>query len=223
MALKSVHMALLAGALACSGTAHALLVEPGHWTSSFGEDDLGINFAVRVDQTPGGDFTGVFMEYANGRLTGITYNTDQGADLFVVQAGTEFSAASIATGGQSFIYGPSGSANGWPAGVQLPVGTDFYLGARTRTTYEDFTVFGWAHIVVDGQGTPRIVDSAMAFDASGIVVGTLTAIPAIPEPATWMMMGAGLAALAALAALAGVTASRRRLISRRPAVAPARP
>lgn len=216
MTLKAFQIALLAGALTWAGGAQALLVESGHWTSGFSNvtDPSGVNFEIDVDQTPGGDHTGVFMYYGSGRLTGITYNIDQGADLFVVQSGTEFSTASIAAGGPSFVAGPSGYESGWSAGVQLPVGTDFYLGARTRTTYEDFTVFGWAHIVVDAQGVPQIVDSAMAFDADGIVVGTLTAIPAVPEPASWLMMGAG------LAALAGVTASRRR-VSRRPALAPA--
>lgn len=219
MSLESFRMALLAGALAWTGAAHALVVEPGHWTSSSYTNDWppGSNFAVLVDQTPDGDYTGVFMQYGSGLLTGITYNLDEGADLFVVQPGTEFSTASIAALGQPFVYGPSSYESGWSRGVQLPVGTDFYLGARTRTSYDEFTVFGWAHFVVDAQGAPRIVDSAMAFDSSGIVVGTLDAIPAVPEPGTWWMMGAG------LAVMSGLASSRRRVSGRRPALFPAQP
>ncbi len=218
MTLKSFRIALLAGALTWAGGAQALLVESGHWSSSFYTNNYpeGTNFAIRVDQTPDGDYTGVFMQYDQGLLTGITSNVDEGADLFVVQPGTEFSLASIAAGGQPFVYGPSGYEQGRPAGFQLPVGTDFYLGGRTRKSYSEFTVYGWAHFVVDAQGAPRIVDSAMAFDSGGIIVGTLDAIPAVPEPATWLMMGAG------LAALAGVTMGRRR-VSPRPALTPARP
>lgn len=206
MTIRPLHAALLAAALACTGTAHAL-VESGHWSAAFYTDDYppGTNFSVSFDQTRGGDTTGVSMRYDNGLLTGVTYAIDEGSDLFIVQPGTEFSMASVAAGGQPLVYGTSVRGNNWPGATLLPVGTDFYLGARTRS-YSDpgfsygtdfFTVFGWAHVVVDAQGVPRIVDSAMAFREGGIVVGTLDAIPAVPEPATWLMMGLGLAGLAA--------------------------
>lgn len=198
------HALALTLGLALTTSAQAV-VESGHWTSYFADrpDD---NFSVGVDQTIAGDYTGLFMRYEAGRLTGITHNVDEGADLFLVQAGTEFSQASIAAGAHTFVEGVSRQFGDFSSAVALPVGTDFYLATRTRTGSDPgfsytpegmrvFTVFGWAHFVVDAQGAPRIVDSAMAFQEGGIVVGSLQAIPAIPEPATGWLMGLGLGAV----------------------------
>lgn len=183
-----IKLALTLSALTAT-QAHAL-VEGGHWipspyTGSFGGD----NFSVSVDQTPEGDYTGVFMHYAAGVLTGVGMNADEGARLYVVKAGDVFTNAS------------SASAAAVGRVTPLNVGTDFYLAAKTRSytdpgfSYDDsfYSSFGWAHFKVDASGLPQLIDSAMAFREGGIIVGTLQAVP---EPSTWAMMGVGLLALA---------------------------
>lgn len=186
---RLIQHALAAAALTLSAQAHAL-VEAGHWvpspyTGSSGSD----NFSVSVDQTPEGDFTGVFMHYAAGVLTGVGMNADEGAYLYVVKAGDVFTNASSASAAAVGRITP------------LNVGTDFYLAAKTRSytdpgfSYENsfYTSFGWAHFKVDSLGLPQLQESTMAFREGGIIVGTLQAVP---EPGTLALMGVGLAALA---------------------------
>lgn len=94
---------------------------------------------------------------------------------------------------QPFIYGVSVE---WGLAPQIAaVGQEFYLGGRTRTAYINgyFDTFGWAHFKVDATGQLKLLDSAVAFNEGGIIVGTLQAVP---EPSTWALMGLGLAALA---------------------------
>src|SRR5690606_26811263 len=132
---------------------HAL-VEPGHWRSetTTSVSGRGDNFAVQLDQTPDGGHTGIFMTYEAGVLTGVTFNVDEGGDLFLVQPGTEFSRATVMSGSQAFIGGASQYALPLQTSGPLQVGTDFYVGGRTRS-YSDpgfhygdfFTVYGWAH------------------------------------------------------------------------------
>lgn len=170
--------------------AHAV-VEAGHWSSAV----RGTEFKVAVDQTIGGDYTGVLMTFDKGMLKGVTFNVDEGADIFVVRPGDAFGNAFVQSGQGAFIMGVSATA-GLPT-RQVNVGQDFYLAARTRIGTFDattFNVFGWAHFKVDGQGLPQLVDSAMAFGEGGIVVGTLQAVP-VPEPGTSALMGLGLAGL----------------------------
>lgn len=181
-----IKLALTLTALAAT-QAHAL-VEAGHWKPSPFTGSMGDNFSVSVDQTPEGDFTGVFMNYVNGKLNGVTVNADEGAVMYVVKAGDVFTQASSASAANVFSNPP------------LTVGSDFYLAAKTRSytdpgfSYDDsfYTSFGWAHFKVDALGLPQIQESAMAFREGGIIVGTLQAVP---EPSTWAMMGVGLVAL----------------------------
>lgn len=186
-----VKFALSAAVLTMAAQAHAV-VEAGHWTASITPGSASsLDLYTTIDQTPGGDYTGVFSNYANGVLKGVTYNVDQGSDLFVVQKGTIFSNDTVA--GQPFIYGVSVE---WGLAPQTAtVGQEFYLGARTRTSYTPgfFDTFGWAHFKVDATGQLKLLDSAVAFNEGGIIVGTLQAVP---EPSTWALMGVGLAALA---------------------------
>lgn len=210
-----IRALLATAALALSTQAHAL-VEAGHWQASFSNGA----FSVAVDQTPDGNYTGVFMNYTTkGVLSGITYNVDEGADIFVVQPGTVFSNASIASQQLPFIEGPSSYPGTYPKATVI-VGQDFYLGARTRSTGDPgfydavaagtlqdfFTTFGWAHFQVDtATGTLKLIDSAMAFREGGIVVGTLQTVP---EPSTMAMTGLGLLGLAC------ATRARRRTTTR---------
>ncbi len=180
-------------ALALGGQAHAL-VEAGHWGSDATPGTgSSLDLYTTIDQTPDGDYTGIFSNYANGVLTGISYNLDQGSDLFVVQKGAIFSNETVLTQSLPFIMGVSVE---WGAIPQIAtVGQEFYLGARTRTdSFANgyFDTFGWAHFKVDATGQLNLLDSAVAFKEGGIIVGTLQAVP---EPSSVLMAGLGLAGL----------------------------
>lgn len=194
--LRAVALALstLAGL-----PAHAL-VESGHWRISTDDSGsytpIGVQFvSIWVDQTPDGDFTGSFLDHdpTANTLTYLTNNVDEGSQIFLVQSGEVFTAASIATM-------PASAAMMTPT----QVGEDFYLGVRTGSQSdpgfvwgpEGYTTFGWAHFREGSDGKLYIVDSAMAFREGGIVVGTMQAVP---EPATWASLIAGLAALGGIA------------------------
>lgn len=188
-----LKFALSAAVLTMAAQAHAV-VEAGHWTASITPGSAStLDLYSTMDQTPGGDYTGVFSNYANGVLKGVTYNVDQGSDLFVVQKGAVFSNETVNSQHWPFIYGVSTE---WGLTPQTAtVGQEFYLGGRTRTSYTPgyFDTFGWAHFKVDATGQLKLLDSAVAFNEGGIIVGTLQAVP---EPGTWALMGVGLAALA---------------------------
>jgi len=160
---------------------------------------------ISVDQTPDGDLTHTFLMHdaAANTLTYVTQSVDEGSQLFLVHAGDVLTHASI--------RGLPASAS-FSHGVPITVGEDFYLGVRTGSASdpgfewgasEGYTSFGWAHFREGSDGLLHIVDSAMAFREGGIVVGTLQAVP---EPATWASMIAGLAAL-------GGVARRRRQVT----------
>jgi hypothetical protein len=185
---------------AFSLSAHAV-VESGHWevfNNTVGT--YGDNVAIAVDQTASGDHTGSFFNYdaANGTLRLVSWNIDEGSELVVARPGDIANST----------YFPS--AWTYPSEVApVYVGQDFYLAAATSSvsdpgvTWENFrtrTSFGWAHFRADSNGNLTIVDSAMAFRESGIIVGTL--ITPVPEPSTWAFMSLG---------LLGVGLARKRL------------
>lgn len=202
---RAMTVGLLWGLLGASGA--QAVVEKGHWSFSnktlVSPSALPVNFTIGVDQTPIGDGTGVLLNFdsATRRLTGITYNLDEGADLFVVSKGLGFTEAWGDTHGQSFLMGPSSSKRYGTGSRFLPpqtieVGKDFYLGVQTRSgIYDSFNVFGWAHFKVDIWGQVNMVESAMAYGEQGIVIGQMTAVP---EPATWASLLLGLSAMGAL-------------------------
>lgn len=189
----------LALALPCLASLPAqALVERGHWFASYNPYSAPLEpgvIYVDVDQTPDGDHTATFLRHntALNTLTYITQNLDEGSQLFLVQAGEVFTHASIAAR-------PASSPSLY-AEVPITVGTDFYLGVRTGSASdpgydwrspEGYTSFGWAHFREGPDGKLFIVDSAMAFREGGIVVGTMQAVP---EPAAWAALMAGLVLL----------------------------
>lgn len=179
------------------------VVESGHWSvfnTSMSWAPNPEEHYVSVDQTVDGDYTGTFLRYdpAANTLSYIAHNTDEGSQLFLVRAGDVLTNASLA--GM-----PGGTLPGsWSLQGTL-VGEDFYLGVRTGSIFdpgyrydspEGFTSFGWAHFREGADGRLFIVDSAMAFREGGIVVGTMQAVP---EPAAWASMLAGLVGLSVVA------------------------
>lgn len=185
-ALASAALALLAS------TQAQAVVEAGHWSLTNGSAMDNTNLTITVDQTAAGDYTGTFLQHdAQAQtLQFVSMNVDEGSQLFLTQAGAALTNDSIsALPLAAFMVSPT------------VVGSDFYLGARTRSMSDpgfswsnpDFYVtFGWAHVQRDAQGNLHIVDSAMGFRESGIVVGTTQAVP---EPSTWALMGLGLVGL----------------------------
>lgn len=185
------------------------VVESGHWSvfesyTSSPQDPMEHN--VVVDQTVDGDYTGTILRYdpAANTLTYISHNTDEGSQLFLVRAGDVLTHATLAAVPYSDWKG-SFSLGHVSWGQNTVVGEDFYLGVRTGSAsdpgYRDdspegYTSFGWAHFREGADGRLFIVDSAMAFRESGIVVGTMQAVP---EPAAWASMLAGLVGLSVVA------------------------
>lgn len=157
------------------------------------------SWQLQINQTPAGDYTGQFFTFQQGVITGITYNTDEGSDLFVVTPGATFTNTNVDAGAFPYLMGSSKYSLGMRTQA-VQVGTDFWLGARTRSYMDPgynwlqpdprfFDSFGWAHIQVDDQGGLHLLDSAMAFREAGIIVGSLQPVP---EPSSLIIALVGL-------------------------------
>jgi hypothetical protein len=76
---------------------------------------------------------------------------------------------------------------GWVLSFDEPVsvGDDFFLGLNTGIGFNPLGrgVYGWVHLREEG-GKLKMLGNAMAYNGSGIVIGTATIIP---EPATWLL------------------------------------
>ena len=147
--------------------------------------------------------TSTLFDYDTGtqQLTWITTNIDESSDWYFVSAGQTFSWAGITSGDYVAFSDPAFSST--PSFDQTF--GDFYLGGTTGLGFTgsapNRTVLAWAHFQASASGIV-LIDSAAAYDAGSIVVGTLNATP-IPEPAS-------AAALAALGTLVLGAARRRR-------------
>jgi len=189
MTTSRLTQTLSAALLTMAGTSAHALVEAGHWRMQ--SDALSVYFGVQqvtIDQTPGGDYTGTSFTYnaQDGTLRFAGRSMDEGSQMFLTTPGALLTNETIAAlPAAAFLQSPE------------HVGTDFYLGGRTRTFSEGYTwdkpnfytTFGWAHIRVDAGGLLQVVDSAVAFREGGIIVGTTVAVP---EPSTFLLVGAGL-------------------------------
>jgi hypothetical protein len=161
------------------------------------------SFELTVLQSPEFDVTQVFGEVAvsGSTATLLLNNTalDEGSDWFVTNPGDLFTRDSIEAGQFNFLPITE------PASGSLAVEVDesFFLGVNTGSSDDFFSGdsvpfddirqhFGWGEFLINQNGELQILDSAVAYDLGGIVIGTSTAIP---EPSSGLLMLAGAAFL----------------------------
>ena len=179
--------------------------------------------ATEVETTAWIDFA---VDGLDVTLTGVSLNLDEGSDWFFVRAGDKFGPRFGAESPYPQIVGwtdtnltqPGNNAVTFSPALDVVNGLedgadDFYLGVATSSWFDDREsvgrdIFGWVQLqVVDFDpttGEPGIgleqVDAALAFNSTGIIIGTRVALP---ESST-----IGLA-LCALVALVQVVRGRR--------------
>ncbi len=183
---RSASLFALASALSVAVPAHAVVLD-GHiqlsgLTNSTHQRPDGANFSLSIDQTPEGDWTGVWFIHQLGYIKEVTFNTDEGSLWFHVKPGELISAQMLAPGSTAkriqLGYNPKIALKDQSP---LKVGNDFYLAGLTRKTYTDYTVFGWVHIRKDIFGRFKLLDAAVAYDEPGLLAGTrLSAVPPAP-------------------------------------------
>lgn len=191
-------------------SAHAV-VESGHWTAYSGTDiGYGLGDGIRLtlfQESTDQDYTSLYVSIgsttaSNGTitrtLTGATYTLDSAAVLYAVSAGAPLSNTQLDAGAYPALVG----ATAQPWSTLTVRGSDtFWIGAKTRygnTGSGDWTGLGWAALRFESDGQLTLLGSAMGYDTSTLVVGT------VPEPSTWAMLALGLAAI-------GGVAHRRRI------------
>lgn len=138
----------------------------------------GLTIFQNKEQT---DYTTAILAYSafDEVLTYVTTVIDEGSDWYFVAAGEPFSFARITSG--DFVMFSANYETGFP----MPPG-EFYLGGTTGQGFGPNgparTVLSWGRFRADENGL-TLLDSAVAYDAASLDVGTLFATP-IPEPAT---------------------------------------
>jgi hypothetical protein len=174
----------LTSALTVGFSAHAVVLDGHIQLSSITNSNYhrldGANLSLSIDQTPEGDWTGVWFVHQLGYIKEVTYNTDEGSLWFLVKPGELISAEMVAPGSTAkriqLGYNPKVALKNQSP---LKVGNDFYLAGLTRKTYAEYTIFGWAHIRKDIFGRFKLLDSAVAYGEPGLLAGTrLSATPA---------------------------------------------
>ena len=142
-----------------------------------------------------GDITSVWFEYDGTNLTGLSLNLDEGSDWYLVNEGDSFGFTELAI--DQFtpiirVHNDSGGVDLLTA--EVGVG-EFYMGVATSGgglalpcppgTISCRNVFGWIKLrgeqVFDFQkseftGSLQMISSAVAYESSGIVVGSSQAI-----------------------------------------------
>ncbi|MDO9071657.1 MAG: PEP-CTERM sorting domain-containing protein [Rubrivivax sp.] len=135
----------------------------------------------------------LFSPTASGQSAPSVPTTSRG----YVSATTTGAASSLTFG--TVIDGSSVFNTGSPSGAGLSTGQPVYFGFRFRnegpdlsTAADDTVHFGWAQVILS-PGTPgTLIDYAFeSTPLTGIQVGV------VPEPAAWLLMALGVAALLA--------------------------
>jgi len=168
-------------------------------------DSTGLNFLVSVLQTPDNlpalaDPTGIMVTPDLGLIdiVGATttlsfenFAVDEGSDWYAVDPNDVFTASTIANGDFPFLIG---EASGSLGELEVAVGESFFLGVNTGNfdspngPREDF---GWGEFIYDTFGQLRVLDSAVAYDRGGIIVGTSQSVPEPSSAAVLFLIAAG--------------------------------
>ena len=165
------------------------------------------SFVLQVLQRPEFDGTSVDGEVTvSGPTATLLLNAsalDEGSDWYVTNPGDLFTRDSIDAGQFNFL--PIQIESAIPGGsLDVEVGESFFLGVNTGRSDDFFSGFGdpvvsfdairqhfgWGEFLINQNGELQILDSAVAYDLGGIVIGTSTAIP---EPSSGLLMLAGTA------------------------------
>lgn len=149
--------------------------------------DDSYNYSLTVSQnTSNTDTTAMFFNLGQGNLTYVNTLADEASDWYVVQADDIFNAANI-TSNQftTFVRHPQGQGSTTNV-INLSTG-DFFLGVHTGNDGNYRNIFGWVKLNYDGSSLTYI-DSAVAYNETGILVGANTAVP---EPATYALLFGG--------------------------------
>ncbi len=174
------------------------------------ENAIGITYRTEEDIFPGAYFMYLFQDFEQTDNTTICFDyvapniiftlmsVDDGSEWYLVQAGQDFTSAGIAAD----LYPPFAGTPDLTYGHAVSlVSSTFYLGVRTGSFETlgnlDRVVYGWAEFeVVDD--VVYLVRSAVAYNVSGITVGTLNAF-SVPEPTAYVaLLGGGMLMVAML-------------------------
>lgn len=157
------------------------------------------DYALTVFQDEaGGDGTTMWFNVSGATLSFVGDNLDEASDWYLTSYGDPFTETTI----QSAAFPVF--ARVVPTGFEshdLTVGYgDFYLGINTGNQNGSWggpgipprNVYGWVHLQNTG-GTLTMLENAMSYQGTGIVIGTMQAIP---EPMVSSLLVIGLVVVA---------------------------
>jgi hypothetical protein len=182
-----------------------LLIAPTFARSEVVEDNVqwtkwtnfpGGDYEARIIQSAfDGDYTSVWFTYknANSSLQVTSWNLDEASSWYLVQAGQEFSPATVSLNQFPVLFAVESPSMKPP--VTIPAG-EFYLAAWTEIWRRPgYRAYGWLKVTRTGESL-SLADSAFAYSEpgapAGIYVGTSTAVP---EPSAAMPISAALTML----------------------------
>ncbi len=185
------------------------------YESSVPSSDYELTIFQTPESGPNGDFTGIIFSVDSSPNPGfalLTFdnaNVDESSDWYSVTPNQPFTQATIDNGTNTLWGGVDSNGNVVIGGsLEVPIGT-FFLGANTGVGFDpNFApfrdVFGWASLSVDSNLDIQLLDSAVAYQCGGIIVGQNV----VPEPSCSVIL------LAFLPALVNLVERRRKATKR---------